>query len=85
MLYLTLSILISFVLQSYILLDFFLFVEVLEDGNYLIYVFSFEFRGHSQIVLEHVSCLGVFGVNLKCASCLPRLRRMRLLFILDPW
>jgi hypothetical protein len=85
MLYLTLSILISFVLQSYILLDFFLFVEVLEDGNYLIYVFSFEFRGHSQIVLEHVSCLGVFGVNLKCTGCLPRLRRMRLLFILDPW
>ena len=52
LLYLALSILIPLVLQSDVLLDFFLFIEVLKDGHYLIYVFSLKFRGHRQIVLE---------------------------------
>jgi hypothetical protein len=74
LLYLALSILISLVLQSDILFDFFLFIEVLEYINYLIYVFSLKFSGHRQIVLEHMSCLSVLRVYYICPSCMLRLR-----------
>ena len=88
LLYLALSILISLVLQSDILLDFFLFIEVLEYINYLIYVFSLKFSGHRQIVLEHMSCFSVLRVYLLCPSCMLRLRRILsglLLVVLEPW
>ncbi len=88
LLYLALSILISLVLQSDILFDFFLFIEVLEYINYLIYVFSLKFSGHRQIVLEHMSRFSVLRVYLLCPSCMFRLRRILsglLLVVLEPW
>ena len=81
LLYLTLSILISLILQSYILLDFFLFVEVLEHGNDLIYVFSFEFGGHRQIMLEHMYRLGLLRVYLLCTG---RMLPLWWVLILEP-
>ena len=62
MLNLPLSVLISIVLESNLLFESFLIVEVLKDGDHLVDVVPLELRSHGQIVLEHISCLGVLRV-----------------------
>jgi len=68
MLYLTLSILITIILESLILQDLFLLVKVLKDVDHLIYVVPFELGGHCHIVLEHIQRLVVLSVDLKCTG-----------------
>ena len=44
--------------------------EVLKDGDHLVDVVPLELRSHGQIVLEHISCLGVLRVvHLESTRC----------------
>ena len=90
MLNLPLSVLISIVLESNLLFESFLIVEVLKDGDHLVDVVPLELRSHGQIVLEHISCLGVLRVvHLESTRCCGGLLsvhawRLRLIIGVEP-
>ncbi len=74
LLYLALSISIAIILKSHLLFSLLLIVEILQHIDHLVNIVPLKFRGHRQVVLKHVSRLGLLRVHLEGSCSLLRCR-----------